>query len=123
HVRGAGDAGRTGRTRRGGKTAGIETEEQRIPLAARESEMGVGRQTVRSARAGEHGTVDARFDSRDEAVTQRRQSCRPGLEVGRDEVDGGGEGHGTGDVEGARAHAALLSPAVEDRSRGRPTVE
>lgn len=80
------------------------------PLAAREREVGVGRQAVRSARTGEPCPVDARFDSRDEAVPQSRQSCRPGLEVVCDEVDGGGEGHGAGDVEGARAHAAFLSP-------------
>src|SRR5699024_4160907 len=110
HMRGAGDSGRAGRTRRGGQAAGVETEQQRVTLAAGEREVGVGRQAALTARSRQPSAVDGGFDAGDEAVAQAGQPRRPRLEIAGDEFDLRGEGDSAGDVEGYRTHPALLSP-------------
>ena len=90
-MRGAGDSGRAGRTRRGGQAAGVETEQQRVSLAAGEREVGVGRQAALTARSRQPSAVDGGFDAGDEAVAQAGQPRRPRLEIAGDEFDRRGE--------------------------------
>src|SRR5205814_776611 len=104
---------REGRARRGGDALEVEVQERRLALDALDGE----RERVGDALAGRVHAArgDGGEEAALEAVAQRGEAGRHGRELAGRELRRRAEAHGEGHVLGARAAAALLTPAVDER--------